>query len=96
MGYLPFVEKILKCICHNCTRVKRTNTVDQENKLKRILKIKAPTKRLKALADLLGNIGICSIQKDQQNGNKISGCGLPIPTKISIKEKMRLYVTCKG
>ena len=55
-----------------------------------------PTKRLRELAKLLGPISKCT-QNEMKGSQKeikgeIMGCGSLIPTKISIKEKMKVFI----
>lgn len=88
VGYLQFVVKILKCVCHNCGKLKFFNSDEKRDHLEQAFRISSSSKRLNELVSLLKNINECGSKKD---GLKI-GCGSFIPTTISVKEKMRLFV----
>ncbi len=45
-GYLKYIEKILKCVCHNCSKMKVLKSEDQIEKYKIISRIKNPSRRL--------------------------------------------------
>lgn len=58
------------------------------NKLAMISEVAAPNRRLRELASLLAPINRCYTGENE----KVEGCGSSIPTKVMIKEKMRLFI----
>lgn len=76
IGYLPYVHKILSCICIRCAKL-LINKKNEED-IKEILKIKSGKDRMSYLRAVSKNITYC------QYANY--GCGVPIP-KIKIEVK---------
>lgn len=56
---MKYIEKILKCVCHHCYKLKIFKNDYQRVKFLRILKITNPNKRLNEAAKLLGPIAKC-------------------------------------
>jgi hypothetical protein len=63
---MEYVEKILKCICHNCSKLKIFQNDQQREKFRRIIHIAHPTKRLNELAKLLAPINKCPFQEQEE------------------------------
>ena len=93
IGYFSFVEKVLRCICHNCGRLKYFKTEEQREKFNEVIKIKSASKRLRELTKLLLNVNKCALHDEK--GDKF-GCGSTIPTKITVKDKMMVMVVDKA
>ena len=93
IGYIHLVDLILRCICHNCGKVKTLSTEEQQLKMMKVAAIAAPTKRLRAIASLLGPLSKCT--QSEQDGELV-GCGSYIPVKIMIREKVRVYVELRS
>lgn len=56
VGYLQFVVKILKCVCHNCGKLKFFNSDEKRDQLEQAFRISSSSKRLNELVSLLKNI----------------------------------------
>lgn len=93
IGYINLVDLILRCICHNCGKVKTLTSEDQQLKMMKVAAIAAPTKRLRAIASLLGPVSKCS---QTEKDGEIVGCGSFIPVKIMIREKVRVFVELRS
>jgi DNA-directed RNA polymerase II subunit RPB1 len=75
MGYLPFVKKVLSCVCLKCSKLLVNK---KEDELMDIIKTKRGEQRLKAIKKLANEMLVC-----QRNGQ---GCGTPV-WKIKMEEK---------
>jgi DNA-directed RNA polymerase beta' subunit len=75
MGYLPFVKKILSCICIRCSK---SLIYKNENEIMDMLKNKSGRARLTEIRNLVKNVTYC--QKTNY------GCGAPV-TKIRLEIK---------
>lgn len=75
-GFLPFVQKILSCVCFNCSRLLIHKN---EDVIKEIMKYKTPKERLNYVKNACKNISYC------QKSN--FGCGAQVPTiKLDINK----------
>lgn len=85
-GFMEYVEKVLKCICHNCSKLKIFQSDQQREKFRKITHMTNPTKRLNELAKLLAPISKCPFQEQDQDENdpRYKGCGSNIPTRIRL------------
>jgi DNA-directed RNA polymerase II subunit RPB1 len=76
IGYLPFIQKIMTCICPRCSKIL---LYKNEEEVKELLKIKNGKERMTFIRESSKNITYC--QKEYY------GCGAPIPRiKIEIKK----------
>lgn len=76
MGYLPFVKKILSCICIRCSKLL---IYKNENEIMEMLKHKSGRARLAEIRNLVKNVTYC-----QKNNY---GCGAPVSKiKLDIKK----------
>lgn len=75
IGYLPFVHKILTCICPRCSKLLMYKN---ENEIAELLKMRTGKERMSYIKAAAKNITYC------QHAN--NGCGAPIP-KIKIETK---------
>ena len=75
MGYLPFVKKILSCICIRCSKLL---IYKNENEILEMLKNKSGRARLSEIRNLVKNVTYC--QKTNY------GCGAPV-SKIKLEIK---------
>lgn len=75
IGYLPFVHKILTCICLRCAKLL---IYKNEDEIKELLKLRSGKDRMAYIRAASKNITYC------QHANQ--GCGAPIP-KVKIETK---------
>jgi len=76
IGYLPFVHKVLSCICPRCSRLL---VYKNEDEMKELLKLRTGKERMSYIRGISKNITYC------QNPN--FGCGAQIPKiKVDIKK----------
>ena len=87
LGFLELTAKVLRCICHNCGKVKVVQNDVQKEQFERAVRINRPLKRLAEIAHVLAPIKTC-VPKQEGDGG---GCGAETPTKISTK-KYRIFI----
>ena len=75
IGYLPFVHKILTCICLRCAKLL---IYKNEDELKELLKLRSGKDRMTYIRAVSKNITYCQYSN--------YGCGAPIP-KVKIETK---------
>ena len=80
---MNYLEKVLKCICIKCSKLKTFTTEQQSEKFKKIVVIQNPEKKLRELAKLLGPINQCNLTQIEEGVQ--TGCGVFLPTKIYVK-----------
>ncbi|MCQ2816410.1 MAG: DNA-directed RNA polymerase subunit A' [archaeon] len=68
VGYITQCRKILKCVCHYCSRVLRP-AKDGKEKLEQIRKIKNPAKRAHDLYELCKDIKKCEMEKNEEDND---------------------------
>jgi DNA-directed RNA polymerase II subunit RPB1 len=89
LGYLEYVVRVLRCICHSCGLLKFVQNDDQQARMEEVLQIRNPLRRLKELADLLGGTKFCRAMEGPDQ--LLVGCGNFIPHKFSLKDKTDLF-----
>jgi len=84
---LKYIEKILRCVCHRCYKIKTpSNLTDaHKKKLKHLERIENNSKKLNELTKMLQNISQCKGEIKVGNESKKIGCGQQIPTNITLK-----------
>ena len=76
IGYLPYIKKILGCICIRCSKLL---IYKNERDIEEILKTKTGKNRLNEIRRLVKNVSYCSKSN--------YGCGTPVPKiKLEIKK----------
>lgn len=76
IDYLPYVQKVLSCICPRCSKLL---VYKNEDEFKEILKMKSGIEKMTYIRSISKNVSYC------QNPNY--GCGAPIPKiKVEIKK----------
>jgi DNA-directed RNA polymerase II subunit RPB1 len=76
IGYLPFVKKVMNCICLKCSKLLIHKTPEE---FMEIIKNKNNRERLNDMAELAKNISFCNIQN--------LGCGAPVAKIKHIVDK---------
>lgn len=63
-GLLVYVSKILRCVCHNCSRVLFKGPFDKvSEQIASLLKIKSNKTRFKTLLKMVDGTNICEAQQ---------------------------------
>jgi DNA-directed RNA polymerase II subunit RPB1 len=78
MGFLPFVKKILSCICLRCSKLL---IYKNEAEIREMLRTKSMKSRLSEIRNLVKNVAYC------QKANY--GCGTPV-SKIKLEKKKQI------
>jgi DNA-directed RNA polymerase II subunit RPB1 len=78
MGFLPFVKKILSCICLRCSKLL---IYKNEAEIREMLRTKSMKSRLSEIRNLVKNVTFC------QKANY--GCGTPV-SKIKLEKKKQI------
>lgn len=76
-GFMTMVIKVLKCVCYNCSRILLTDA-----KLKQIMKIKDPKKRLKAILKVKSTECFAAEPGQENDAKMARGCGTKQPKYI--------------
>ncbi|CAD8085189.1 unnamed protein product [Paramecium sonneborni] len=83
VGFLQIVKKVLKCICHNCGKLRQPQTEDANQQFQRAKEHKLNRKRLNEIVKLLGRIDKCEAKlKLEENQGNEDCCQAQIPTRI--------------
>lgn len=82
---MKFVEKVIKCICTKCSRLRKPKDNDKK-RFSAIVKMTNGRKKLIALSKLLLSVNKCE-RIESSNGEEIRGCGSSegVPTKVFVK-----------